>query len=140
MSREIQKIIIHCSATKEGVGFCASDIDQWHKDRGWKCIGYHFVIGLEGTIEKGREIDEVGAHCLGQNKNSIGICYIGGLDKMGRAKDTRTQEQKEALSALCERLHEEYPEATFHGHKEFEKGKDCPCFEVQEWLKEQAWM
>jgi N-acetylmuramoyl-L-alanine amidase len=128
--RKIDEIIIHCSATKEGKSFYAKDIDKWHKARGWKGIGYHYVIDLDGKIEKGRSEDQIGSHCVGHNKNSIGICYIGGLDKDGNPKDTRTKEQKEALWDLLRQLLCKYPNATIHGHNEF-AAKACPCFDVQ---------
>lgn len=129
--RKIDEIIIHCSATAEGKDFNAADIDRWHKQRGFKKIGYHYVIKLDGTIEKGRGVEEVGAHCLNHNKNSIGICYIGGLASDGKTpKDTRTTEQKKALWKLIVELLIKYPNATIHGHREF-ANKACPCFDVQ---------
>lgn len=127
--RNINLILIHCSATQEGKDFKAKDIDKWHKAQGWKKIGYHYVIDLDGTIEKGREESEIGAHCTGKNKNSIGVVYIGGLDKNGKPKDTRTKEQKEALWELLRQLLIKYPKATIHGHNEF-SNKACPCFDV----------
>jgi N-acetylmuramoyl-L-alanine amidase len=128
--RDINLILIHCSATKEGKAFYAKDIDKWHKARGWKGIGYHYVIDLDGKVEKGRPDEQIGSHCAGHNKNSIGICYIGGLDKDGNPKDTRTKEQKEALWNLLRQLLCKYPKATIHGHNEF-SSKACPCFDVQ---------
>lgn len=128
--RKIDKIIIHCSATKEGADFHVKDIDRWHKQKGYKCVGYHYVITLDGAIEKGRNEDEIGAHCKGYNANSIGICYIGGLDKEGNAKDTRTVQQRAALYLLLNQLKEKYPNATIHGHNEF-ANKACPSFDVQ---------
>lgn len=125
--RKIDKIIIHCSATKEGQHFTVEDIDRWHKERGFAQIGYHFVIYLDGSIHVGRRIDLLGAHCLGQNAHSIGICYIGGVDTEGKPKDTRTPQQKEALYQLIADLKGEYPEATVHGHNEF-ANKACPSF------------
>ena len=77
--RQIKYIIIHCSATAEGKDFGAKDIDRWHRARGWNGIGYHYVIRLDGTIEKGRDVSKVGAHCAGVNSISVGVCYIGGL-------------------------------------------------------------
>ncbi len=98
--RDIDKIIVHCSATQEGKHISAATIDKWHKKRGWRGIGYHYVVGLNGNIEYGRNIYESGAHVKGHNKGSIGICYIGGVEaergSNGKwiAKDTRTPEQK----------------------------------------------
>lgn len=129
--RRIDKIIIHCSATAEGKAFYAKDIDKWHKARGWKGIGYHYVIDLDGKVEKGRPVEQIGAHCTNHNKYSIGICYIGGLAKDGKTpKDTRTKEQKEALWGLIRELLCKYPKATIHGHNEF-AAKACPSFNVQ---------
>ena len=128
--RKINKIIIHCTATKEGKDFKAKDIDRWHKEKGWKCIGYHYVIDLDGTVEKGRSVEEIGAHCNGHNADSIGIVYVGGLDSKGNPKDTRTQAQKEALWELLRVLITKYPKASIHGHNEF-SSKACPCFNVQ---------
>ena len=82
------KIILHCSATPEGKDYKAADIDRWHKQQKWECIGYHKVIDLDGTIEDGRPIDMIGAHCSGYNSESIGICYIGDCDKNMKAEDT----------------------------------------------------
>lgn len=128
--RKIDKIIIHCSATQEGSDFHVSDIDRWHKQKGYKCVGYHYVITLDGTIEKGRDEEMVGAHCKGYNTNSIGICYIGGLDKDGKAKDTRTVQQKAALYLLLITLKLKYPDAKIYGHNEF-ANKACPSFNVK---------
>lgn len=129
--RRITEIIIHCAATPEGKDFTVQDIDRWHRQRGFKSIGYHFVIYRDGTIHKGRPLDQIGAHCTGHNANSIGICYIGGCAADGKtAKDTRTGAQREALKRLVAELREAYPQATIHGHREFAK-KACPSFDVQ---------
>lgn len=128
--RNINLIIIHCTATMEGLDFKAKDIDLWHKQKGWKGIGYHYVIDLDGTVEKGRPDAEIGAHCVGKNKNSIGIVYVGGLDKNGRPKDTRTEAQKEALWELLRVLLVKYPKAVIKGHNNF-SNKACPCFDVE---------
>lgn len=132
--RNIDKIIIHCSATPEGRKVTVDEIRQWHLQRGWKDIGYHYIIYLDGTIHKGRPESVIGAHCSGYNKNSIGICYIGGCDKNMQPKDTRTVGQKRALLEILRRLKRDYPNATLHGHNEFAK-KACPSFNVKEEYK-----
>lgn len=129
--REIDKIIVHCSATKEKKDISAATIDQWHKERGWRGIGYHYVVSLNGNIEYGRPIEETGAHVRNHNRRSIGICYIGGLDKDLNPKDTRTPEQKESLLDLLKTLKRLHPDATIHGHNEF-SSKACPCFNANE--------
>lgn len=128
--RHIDKIIIHCTATKEGVDVSAATINDWHIHRGWKGIGYHFVIRLDGSIEKGRPVEQIGAHVQGMNRNSIGVVYVGGLDQNKKPKDTRTKKQKKALIELIADLQDQFPEATIHGHNEF-AAKACPCFDVQ---------
>lgn len=128
--RKINQIIVHCSATPEGKNFHANDIDRWHKERGFDCIGYHYVIDLDGTIEKGRPIEKVGAHVKGHNSNSIGVCYIGGLASDGKTpKDTRTVEQNTSLLHLLRELKSQFPAVTIHGHREF-ANKACPCFDA----------
>lgn len=129
--RKITEIIIHCSATPEGRNVTTDQIDRWHKERGFKKIGYHYVIYLDGSIHVGRKEEEIGAHTVGHNANSIGICYVGGCAKDGRTpKDTRTEAQKNALCCLLSELVKKYPDASIHGHREF-ANKACPCFDVQ---------
>ena len=128
--RFINEIILHCSDTKEGLNFNINDIRRWHKAQGWKDVGYHYVICLDGTVEQGRSLEEIGSHCKGHNAHSIGICYIGGLDKNGKPADTRTKQQKAAIYDLLNKLAKLFPDATIHGHKEF-ANKACPCFDVQ---------
>lgn len=127
--RKIDKIIIHCSATKEGKDYTVKDIDRWHREKGYLCCGYHFVIYRDGTIHQGRPIQQVGAHTYGFNLTSIGICYIGGLDAEGKPKDTRTPEQKESLDRLVRELRAKYHKATVYGHRNF-ASKACPCFDA----------
>lgn len=137
--RRIDEIIIHCSATEEGKDYTVEDIDRWHKAKGWKGIGYHYVIYRDGTIHPGRKEEEVGAHCASRNAHSIGICYIGGVDKFKKAKDTRTPQQKEAMVSLVWSLVGKYAKmgwkVTVHPHYEY-ANKGCPCFNVKEWLKD----
>lgn len=128
--RTIKELILHCTATQEGVEVSVERVNQWHQLRGFRCIGYHFLIGLHGEVWKGRPVEEIGAHCTGHNQNSIGICYVGGCDKNMRPKDTRTPEQRQALKQLVNELKKQYPEATVHGHNEF-ANKACPCFDVK---------
>lgn len=127
--RKITEIIVHCSATPEGRNVTIDDIDRWHRQRGWEGVGYHYVIHLDGSIHKGRDLEKIGAHCIGHNKQSIGICYIGGLDVNGNPKDTRTPEQKDSLSTLINQIRLKYPNVKVFGHRDF-ANKDCPCFSV----------
>lgn len=128
---DVEKIIIHCSATRENdnsVDFYT--IDKWHKARGWKGCGYHFVVLIDGTIQIGRGLNEIGAHTVGFNKNSWGICYVGGLERDGKTpKDTRTNEQKESLKYLIGFLKRLKKDVTVHGHRDFSP-KACPSFDA----------
>lgn len=133
--RKIDLIIIHCTATPEGRHVTVTDVTEWHKQKGFKTIGYHYLIGLNGEIWKGRDENEIGAHCEGHNATSIGICYVGGLAKDGvTAKDTRTKKQSDTLVKLTKELKAKYTSAVIHGHNEF-ASKACPSFNVQQWLK-----
>lgn len=134
--RQINKIIVHCSATREGENYTVDTIRSWHVDgRGWSDIGYHFYIDLYGEIHKGRDIARIGAHCKGQNRNSIGICYCGGVEADGKTpKDTRLDCQKEALTAVLRTLKAMYPEAVIHSHNDFAR-KACPSFDATEEYK-----
>ena len=147
----IDAIVIHCSATREGMDVRASDIDKMHKERGFAMIGYNYVIDLDGTVEIGRPLSRDGAHCntaglsgKSYNKHSIGICYVGGLDRDGNPKDTRTVAQKVALEDLVYKLMEEYPIVEVIGHRDASPDKNgngkieqnewikqCPCFNVR---------
>ena len=129
--RIINKIIIHCTGTPEGKDVKTEAVRRYHiYDRGFKDIGYHFVIELDGSVHEGRPVEIAGAHCIGYNDKSIGIAYVGGTDHLGNSKDTRTVAQKTALVELVRKLKAQYPNATVHGHNEF-AAKDCPCFDVQ---------
>lgn len=134
--RNINEIVVHCAATPEGKHFDVKDIDAWHKKRGWSGIGYHYVILLDGTVEKGRPVERQGAHVRGRNKNTIGICYIGGVAKDGKtAKDTRTPAQKVAMKALLEELLEEHPKVSkISGHNQY-AAKACPSFNAKDEYK-----
>ncbi|MDR0833857.1 MAG: N-acetylmuramoyl-L-alanine amidase [Candidatus Symbiothrix sp.] len=134
--RKINEIIVHCTATPEGRNVTVAEVDKWHRARGFNGIGYHYLIGLDGTVLKGRDIELVGAHCLNHNANSIGVCYVGGLALDGKtAKDTRTIAQRNALKSLLKDLKTKYPGATIHGHREY-ANKACPCFDAKNEYKD----
>lgn len=127
--RNLTRIVLHCSATEAGKKFTVDDIRTWHKARGWRDVGYHYVIGLDGTIEKGRPVDEVGAHVKGHNADTIGVCYIGGL-REGKPADTMTHEQEIAWMNLVFSLRTTFGFMPVHGHNEY-ANKACPSFDVQ---------
>ena len=128
--RNIKELIVHCSATPEGKDYSVDTIRQWHLQRGFSDIGYHYVIYRDGSIHIGRDESVIGAHCTGHNTNSIGVCYIGGVATDGKTpKDTRTAEQKQSLIKLLKELKIKYPQASIHGHRDF-ANKACPSFDA----------
>jgi len=132
--REITQLVVHCSATPAGKPFRAADIDRWHRERGFDCIGYHYVIPLDGSIEPGRDVEEVGAHVAGHNAHSIGVCLIGGTDAYGKPWATFNERQYAALENLLLSLRAKFPKAEILGHRDFPNvHKDCPCFDVKKW-------
>lgn len=130
-SRQIKEIIVHCTATRAGVNVTVEDIRRWHKQQGWSDIGYHYVVYRDGSVHEGRNVNIVGAHCLGHNTYSIGVAYVGGVARDGKTPaDTRTVAQAEALERLMVELKRLYPNAKIYGHREF-ANKACPCFDVR---------
>lgn len=145
--RPINLIVVHCSATPDDLDIGAAEIDSMHRRRGFDGIGYHYVIRLDGAIEEGRPLSKVGAHVQGHNANSIGICLVGGLDQARNPADTFTSLQFDALRGLLAELKAQFPGARICGHRDLspdldhdgkverhEWMKDCPCFDVAEWL------
>ena len=128
--RNITEIIVHCTATPAGKDYTVDDIRRWHRQQGWSDIGYHYVVYRDGSIHEGRNVNIAGAHCLGHNTNSIGICYVGGTARDGKTPaDTRTVAQAEAMEKLLIELRRLYPRASIYGHRDF-ANKACPCFDV----------
>ena len=133
LMRTITLLVIHCSATREGQSFGFEDCRRDHiRHRGFKDIGYHYYITRDGTVYRGRPLEQVGAHCRNHNRHSIGICYEGGLDAQGRVGDTRTAAQKESMRRLVAELKERFPRALVVGHRDLDPMKECPGFEVHD--------
>lgn len=135
--RRIDEIVVHCTASKPNVDLNVDDVRKMHKKQGWSDIGYHYLIRLDGRIETGRDVDIIGAHVEGHNAYTIGVCYVGGLDKNGNPYDTRTENQKASLLSLLIDLKKLYPKAVIKGHRDFPKvSKACPCFNaIQEYIR-----
>lgn len=136
--RDINLIVVHCSATKPSQDISAADVDRWHKAKGWIGIGYHYFVKLDGTLELGRPEDITGAHAKGNNAHSIGVCYAGGIDANGKPEDTRTELQRTTLVNLLKDLRSRFPNAQIVGHRDL-KGvaKACPSFNAKD---EYAWI
>ncbi len=143
-----QNIIVHHSASGWGN---ALFIDQWHKKRGWLGIGYHFTVlngytnsrdlksgkrfgELVGCVECGRTLDgdlwvqneEIGAHVLGMNKDSIGICLI---HNTGTYHPTMIHSLIYLISGLMRRYN--IPPENILGHSEVDDKKPlCPGYDI----------
>ena len=145
MEREINLIVVHCSATKADRGITAKDMDSYHRVWGLSSWGYHYYVRKNGAIERMRDEGDPGVHACGHNRDSIGVCYEGGLDANGRPADTRTVLQKRSWLALLRSLRADYPSAVIKGHRDvvadvkgsgrvdrWERVKECPCFDAME--------
>lgn len=131
-------IAVHCSATTEKQNIGAADINKWHRAKGWACIGYHYVIKRDGTVETGRDDSVVGAHVAGFNERSVGICMVGGVsaDDVSKAQNNFTPAQFSSLKKLLLELRKKYPRAVIQGHRDFPGvAKACPSFDVKTWLR-----
>lgn len=130
--RAINEIIIHCTATPEGRDVSVDAIRGWHKAQGWKDIGYHFVVMLDGTVLSGRPENQIGSHVAGHNTGTLGVVYVGGVARDdATAKDTRTPAQTTALMELCRALLARYPSVKkITGHNQY-ANKACPSFDVR---------
>lgn len=141
----IRYLVIHCSATKSTQDYSLEQLERDHRQRGFERGGYHYYIRRDGGIYIMRKHSEVGAHCQGVNRSSLGICYEGGLDSFGNPCDTRSEEQKRSLMHLLCLLRHYYPKTLIVGHRDLspdrnEDGrvtsnewlKTCPSFDVRD--------
>ncbi len=131
--REVNLLVVHCTATRCNKDFPMSTLRASHKARGFADIGYHFYITRDGETHPCRPVHQIGAHATGWNDKSIGICYEGGLDENGCIADTRTYAQKCALLDLLRQLKTDYPKAKILGHYQLSENirKACPCFDAK---------
>ena len=134
--REINYLIVHCTATQPDAKI-KSIQNYWRKNLGWKSPGYHYIIKPDGEIVPLLSIDKISNGVAGYNSQIINISYIGGIDKSGKPKDTRTEEQKSSILKLLKDLKKRFPSAKIQGHRDFPKvAKACPSFDVKQWLNE----
>lgn len=137
--RKINKIIIHCSSTYPWMDVGVKEIRRWHvQEKNYSDIGYHYVVRRDGSVEIGRDIENRGAHAYGHNFDSVGVCWVGGLQKNTmNPEDNRTVEQINSLQKLLKELKEVFPEAEILGHRDLpDVAKACPCFDAKEEYKE----
>jgi N-acetyl-anhydromuramyl-L-alanine amidase AmpD len=140
-------IVVHCSATKASADIGVRDITQWHIQRGFDTVGYHYVIRRNGELETGRPESAIGAHVRGHNSNSIGICLAGSVDANNTPENNFTLPQFATLKVLLDKLNARYPQAKILGHRDLSPDKNgdgkitpnefikaCPSFDVAQWL------
>lgn len=139
---DVLYIVVHCSATPADMDVDIADIDRWHRQRGFRKVGYHYFIKRDGTVQEGRahhehgtNFWEGGAHVEDYNMVSVGVCMAGGLDKKGKAEDNFTKAQYNALALVLATLKVHFKNADIMGHRDFVGvKKDCPSFDVREWI------
>jgi len=126
----IKYLTIHCAATPEGRDVKASTISEWDRAK-FGQVSYHHVVELDGTDVKTLPDTVKGAHVGGANTGNIGVCYVGGVDKNMRPKDTRTLEQKATLRRIVADYRKRFPDIVVRGHRDWPKvTKACPSFNV----------
>ncbi|CAK2011153.1 N-acetylmuramoyl-L-alanine amidase [Vibrio crassostreae] len=126
-------ITVHCSATPPQQDVDVAEIRRWHKKRGWRDVGYHFVIRRNGDVELGRPLSQTGAHVKGHNKSNIGVCLVGGCNAELQPEDNFTLAQRKALFGLMAALQEQFliPEENVKGHKDWGVNKACPVLKIK---------
>lgn len=129
-------IIIHCAATRATQDIDIKDVDRWHREKGWRMVGYHYFIKRDGTLQEGRPLMDGGAHAEGYNDKSVGVCLAGGVAADGITPEVNyTKKQWATLRELVFKLHKQFPQAKIIGHSDVAP-KACPCFDVTEWWTE----
>lgn len=145
---QLKYLVIHCTATPEGREVSADEIRRWHTapkaagGRGWNQVGYTDMVHLDGSVERlvrnneDMQVDafEITNGAKGYNAVARHVVYVGGVDATGKAKDTRTEAQRNALAAYVRDFHARFPQVRIIGHNEIAP-KACPSFNVQAWLK-----
>ena len=137
MTRKIDMIVVHCSATPPNMNIGVNEITDWHVNgNGWSDIGYHNVIRRNGSLEHGRDLTESGAHAKGYNQHSIGICLVGGVDDDNEPEDNFTEEQYTTLRGYIDTMREVLPIKEILGHRDLpDVNKACPSFDVGHWYE-----
>lgn len=124
--RSIKYIVVHCTGTPQSTTI-DSIKNYWRNDLGWSNVGYHYMIPADGTIVQIADESLITNGVRGYNKNSIHVCWIGGV-----IKDNRTKQQRESLTRIISELKAKYPGATIQGHCDFPKvTKACPQFDAK---------
>ena len=134
--REItDTIVIHCTQTPPTMDIDVTKVTEWHKQRGFDTIGYHVLIKRDGTLQEGRQQDEVGAHAVAVNGTSIGVAMVGGGTPSMGWEDNFAPIQFETLKTIIMKLKKDYNIEKVIGHYQVDDKKECPSFDVPKWLE-----
>lgn len=135
--RQIKRIFVHCTAGPQ-----TQTVEQikkyWKNVNKWDNPGYHYIIKPDGEIVNLQPESKPSNGVAGYNSTAINVCYIGGVDKQGRAVDNRTDAQKASLVKILTELKSRYPDAVIMGHRDIwgpdsrKWKKMCPCFNAKE--------
>ena len=129
-------LAIHCSATPATMDIGVEKIKEWHvKENGWEDVGYHFIITRSGELQTARPEEYQGAHAPQVNFRSLAVCLIGGTDNNQQWENNFTDEQFTTLKSLILDLTERYEIKKIIGHYQVDDRKECPSFDVPEWLE-----
>ena len=128
-------IVIHCTQTPKDMEVDVEKVTQWHKDRGFDTIGYHYLIKRDGTLQLGRDEDVVGAHAVAVNGTSIGVALAGGGNADKGWENNFTPIQFETLKSILLKLKDKYNIEKIIGHYQVDDKKECPSFDVPGWLE-----
>ncbi|NVD05374.1 lysozyme [Vibrio sp. JPW-9-11-11] len=138
----LRAITVHCSVRPPSQAIGVEAIRKWHLAKGWRDVGYHYVITRQGDIEQGRSLHQIGAHVSGHNRGNIGICLVGGCDEHNQPQDNFTLAQRKALFELIARLQALFSIADEQVQPHhYWANKACPVMVIQPQLsnlKEQA--
>jgi len=133
--RKIKRIVIHVSDSDDSLDFGFEDINDWHRKRGWLSpsgvsCGYHYIVRRNGDVERGRPIEEIGAHAAGWNSDSIGICWVG--------RNNPGEDQFRSLKQLVRALMSNYEVSVDYllGHYELNPNKTCPNLDMNKFRAE----
>ena len=128
-------IVIHCTQTPPNMDVDVAKVTEWHTQRGFDTIGYHYLIKRDGTLQVGRDEDVVGAHAVAVNGTSIGIALAGGGTPEMGWEDNFAPIQFQTLKSIIIKLKNKYNIEKIIGHYQVDDSKECPSFDVPKWLE-----
>lgn len=149
MAKRLEFLVIHCTATPAGREVSSEEIRRWHTSpppagRGWSQVGYSRIFHINGGVEilvpnnDDGFVDawEVTNGVAGKNSICQHVVYVGGMTADNKKPfDSRSLMQKDVMKSAILAFHRKHPEVKIVGHNYFDKGKACPSFDVQAWLR-----